>query len=74
MIFSTEEQLVKNEFNKAFSSKIKLLESQIMMLESLLKRIGESKLVKENDYDKYVISVLASIALKSVISAHDRLS
>ncbi|HOX95977.1 MAG TPA: hypothetical protein PLI45_01220 [Candidatus Woesebacteria bacterium] len=74
MIFNQEEELVEKEFNASFESKIKLFKRQVLMLESLLKLIGESKLVKENEYDKYSISVLASIALKSVISSQDRLS
>lgn len=74
MIFNQEEELVQKEFNAAFGPKTKLLKRQILMLESLLNLIGESKLVRENDYDTYTISLLASISLKSVISCHNRLS
>jgi len=72
--FAKEEALVESEFESHFNNKIDIFTRQIDFFEKVLYKIAESKLVKTGDDSKYAISLIASICLKSFVSAFDRLS
>lgn len=72
--FAQQEALVNAEFENHFKQKIHIFYLQITFFEKLLYKIAELKLVKTGDDSKYAISLLASIGLKSFVSALDRLS